>query len=246
MPYTSSTLRAGLLLALGVSGASLAHAIILPGHVADNMAYSTAVGDGGTSVSGSGVSAAVIRFGRGGTGLHSVSVFVFQLPDLGPNGVFTAASFTINVVTGNNTPPVAGHLDGLGSRSTSTVVMGDYFSGPAPDPTDATRIMTNFIPNTGNVANGATFSVSGTALVDYLNAQYASGAGVGRFVLLRISGNGWTDASSLEFASADNANAALRPSIDYSFTVIPEPGAAAGLAGVAALGAVALRRRRRD
>lgn len=122
-------------------------------------------------------------------------VFVFQLPDLGATSEpFAAVSFTFNYSAKTGTLQ-ANDLYGLGRRSSPTVVAGDYHGQTtALDPTDATLLQRNIL-NDGTAFGLISPSSAGQgALRDYLNAQYASGAGIGEYVFLRLNTAGKRDA----------------------------------------------------
>ncbi len=139
-------------------------------------------------------------------------------------------------------------LYGLARRASATVLASDYYRGPSGgDTTDATLIQSAFISTTDIfVANAVTSTnaAGGTALADYLNAQYASGAGAGQVVFLRMN---VTDAytttnTRLSPHSVEAATSTLRPVINYT-AAIPEP-AAMGFLTLCAAGALLPRRRR--
>jgi autotransporter-associated beta strand protein len=144
------------------------------------------------------------------------SVLVFQLPDFGAvANPFTSASLRFNLASKTGTPP---NLDlyGLGRRASAAVLAGDYYGqNSAADPTDATFLQNNILIST--TANGPVYTNSGgaTALRNYLNSQYAGGAGAGQYVFLRLS----SDAASTTARSytITSANAAANgPRIIYN------------------------------
>lgn len=105
------------------------------------------------------------------------AVLVFQLPNLGAvSNPFTLALFRLNLSSKTGTPPNA-DLYGLGRRVGATVLASDYYGQTTPvDPSDATLIQNNILT-----------SSTATALTNYLNTQYANGAGAGQYVFLRLS-----------------------------------------------------------
>jgi autotransporter-associated beta strand protein len=122
----------------------------------------------------------------GTTGKERCPVIPFQLPNLGAvTNPFFSASFSCNIASYLNTPVGNADLYGLNRRAAATVLTNDFWGGTnAVDPTDATFLQGNILlepPSAGIVTS------SGTALVNYLNAQYAGGAGAGQFVFLRLS-----------------------------------------------------------
>jgi hypothetical protein len=116
------------------------------------------------------------------------TVYVFQLPDLGAvANPFTNASFNFNYVSKEGTVPIS-DLYGLGRRDASTVLAGDYYGQtPTADTSDATRLQTGILTNATPLGPVGTSASGNTALLNYLNTQYASGAGIGKFVFLRLS-----------------------------------------------------------
>ncbi|MCH7226225.1 hypothetical protein [Haloferula sp. A504] len=130
--------------------------------------------------------------GSGDPALDRCSVLVFQLPDLG--GVaepFQNASLRVQLAdttaSSSTTLPDV-DLYGLGRRSSPEVLVSDYYGETAvPDPTNATRLQASFL--TKDSPNGLieTNPIGIGALRSYLNEQYASGAGIGDYVFLRLS-----------------------------------------------------------
>jgi autotransporter-associated beta strand protein len=149
------------------------------------------------------------------------AVYVFQLPNFGavPNP-FTTAKFQFHILSKSGTPPNV-DLYGLGRRANSTVLASDYYGETTTaDPTDATLLQTNIL--TSAIATGvrATSTAGGTALINYLNAQYASGAGAGQYVFLRFSTETTaTGANRYALTPADTGAAGsqdTRPQIIYN------------------------------
>ena len=163
--------------------------------------------------------------GTAGTaGKERCPVMPFQLPDFGAvNNPFLSASFSCNISSYTGTPVGNADLYGLGRRASATVLTNDYWAGTsAVDPTDATFLQGNLLlapPATGIVAS----SVAGsTALANYLNAQYAGGAGAGQFVFLRLSTDtAQTGVARWQLTSAEGgaANTNNWPQINY--TLLP-------------------------
>ncbi len=116
------------------------------------------------------------------------TVYVFQLPNLGMvANPFTEASFTFNYV--EKTGTLRGNdLYGLGRRTAPTVLTTDFYSqSPTADPTDATRLQQTILSNSTPTGPVSTSAGGNANLVNYLNAQYAGGAGAGQYVFLRIN-----------------------------------------------------------
>ena len=111
----------------------------------------------------------------------------FLLPTLGAGEEFSTANLRTQLY---GLPPVGpaanADLYGLGRRAADTVLASDYYSGTG-DGSDATLIQAGFF--TDSMALGLKYTDAGgdAALVSYLNAQYAGGAGAGQYVFIRIS-----------------------------------------------------------
>lgn len=125
--------------------------------------------------------------GSGSPVLDRSSVFVFQLPQFGAVATpFTSAVFKFHLASKNGTPKNA-DLYGLGRRASATVLASDYYGQTTtPDGSDATLVQGDLltaITGNGIVSTGST----ATALTQYLNTQYAGGAGAGQYVFLRLS-----------------------------------------------------------
>jgi autotransporter-associated beta strand protein len=136
------------------------------------------------------------------------SVLVFKLPNFGAvANPFTSSSLRFNLSSKTGTPPNI-DLYGLGRRVSSTVLASDYYGATSTaDPTDATLIQSNILIST--TANGPVYtsSTGATALKNYLNTQYASGAGAGQFVFIRLSSDAAsTTAKSYTITPANAAN----------------------------------------
>lgn len=159
--------------------------------------------------------------GAGGSPAKNLApVFVFRLPDFGNDPLpFADATFLFNIESDQGTPPDI-DLYGLGRRSSADVVGSDYYGETtAVDPTDATLLEATIL-YAGKPSGLAQTSAAGSqALKDYLNAQYASGAGAGDYVFLRMSSTSTTDtARRFELTSADGAVSSptdTRPRIVY-------------------------------
>ncbi|MCB1210979.1 MAG: hypothetical protein KDK97_16770, partial [Verrucomicrobiales bacterium] len=171
--------------------------------------------------------------GRGGTspGLDRSPVYVFQLPNLGATAnPFVAASFSMDYAGPNNGTPVTASVDlyGLGRRASPTVLGGDYYGETSTaDPTDATRLQANFL-TTSTTSGVTTTTVSGgSALLAYLNAQYASGAGAGQYVFLRLNSRAaMANTVRYQITMADGADPGppdTRPRISYQANSIQGP-----------------------
>ncbi len=159
--------------------------------------------------------------GSGSPALDRSAVFVFQLPDFGAvANPFTSAKFQFNISSKTGTAP---NLDlyGLGRRASAIVLASDYYGETTTaDPTDATFLQNNVLISTTATGVASTSSTGNTALNNYLNAQYAAGAGAGQYVFLRFSTEtAATDANRFGLTSAEGGTAGLpdtRPQIVYN------------------------------
>jgi len=171
------------------------------------------------------------------------AVVVFELPDLGAmSNPFQDATFGVYLFGWNRTVPIVIDLYGLDRRAGAEVLTSDFYVGEWGD--SGTGLHQAFLENgdpneqyyttSGGVGDGA------STLADYLNAQYAEGAGAGEHVFLRFSPttsvNGAQCAELVCGGAEEN-----KPYIEY--TIIPEPVTLLLASGPAA--AVLLRRRRR-
>lgn len=139
-------------------------------------------------VLGSTTANTMIVGGSGSPVTDRAAVFVMQLPSLGAvANPFTSAIFRFHLVSKTGTP-VNVDLYGLGSRSSATVLATDYYGqNAAADASDATLLQSDILSSATATGVISTKSTGSTALKNYLNAQYASGAGAGKYVFLRLS-----------------------------------------------------------
>jgi hypothetical protein len=116
------------------------------------------------------------------------TVYVFQLPELGAvSNPFITADFTFNYVS-KNAALKNNDLYGIGRRASPTVLGSDHYGRTAAnDPTDATKIQASILVDATATGPVTTSPTGGTSLRNYLNAQYAGGAGAGQYVFLRIN-----------------------------------------------------------
>ncbi len=157
----------------------------------------------------------------GSPALDRSAVYVFLLPNLGAvANPFTSASFRFNLSGITGTPSNV-DLYGLGRRTTSTVLASDYYGETSTaDSSDAAFLQDNILISSTTTGVVSTSSGGSTALKNYLNTQYASGAGAGKYVFLRLSTN--SAASSIArytLTSADSGAVGppdTRPQIIYN------------------------------
>jgi len=116
-------------------------------------------------------------------------VYVFQLPVLGANQTITAADFSPYVLSAGLNNPT--DLYGLSYRVLSTVLASDWYTGTG-DPNN-TLIQSSFLTQNFSFNGRTSTSPAGdAALLNYIKAQYASGAVGGDYIFLRLSTNGTT------------------------------------------------------
>lgn len=170
-------------------------------------------------------------FGSGGdVFVHSPTsaVLVFQLPDVGATAdPFSSASLSYNGWrvgdwwNWNNY-----ELMGLGARSTGALQGTDFTSA-------SSYVAYVMWGGGGNQNNTPTSPITDARLTTYLNAQYAGGAGAGKYVFLRFSGGG-DDWHGIGVRA--NAGAA-----SITLDAVPEPGVIA-LLGLSSVGLLIRRR----
>jgi hypothetical protein len=116
------------------------------------------------------------------------TVYVFRLPELGAiNNPFISSSFTFNHVSKSGTLK-NNDLYGLGRRTSPDVLGTDYYGRTtAIDTTNATALQPSILVDATVTGPLTTSSTGSTNLRNYLNAQYAGGAGAGQYVFLRIN-----------------------------------------------------------
>lgn len=139
-------------------------------------------------VGGTTTASTMVVGGSGSPLTDRAAVFVLQLPSLGAvANPFTSSIFRFHLVSKTGTP-LNVDLYGLGSRSSSTVLTSDYYGqNAATDASDATLLQSDILSSATATGVISTKSTGSTALKNYLNAQYASGAGAGKYVFLRLS-----------------------------------------------------------
>lgn len=206
----------------------------LNGLSADAEVRLTAVGDGGGSVANA--SAASLFIGNTNTGSASLAspVFVFQLPNLGAvANPFSTVTFSVALVSASDFNGFSADVYGLGARDLPNVLASDAFAG-GTDSTDAVRLADNWINlNVSGISTGVR-TLSNAALANYLNNQYAGGAGAGRYVFIRISPDAGSNIwKNTRFASSEATDAAQRPTMTYTLAVPPPPNTAPILPGQA-------------
>ena len=127
----------------------------------------------------------------GNDGLTS-TVLPFQLPDLGiVSNPFRAATFGVRL-SGKGAETVTNvDLYGIRVNASPDIVASDFYAGSLEDP-NATLIQRDFMTPSSAVAtasapNQFTDSDGDARLVAFLNAAYADGTNVGKYVFVRLS-----------------------------------------------------------
>jgi hypothetical protein len=136
-------------------------------------------------------------------------IMVFELPTLAAGETVDTASLDVFLYNIGNSP--AGHVDlyGLGYRSSSTVVAGDFYQGVFDgDGTDAWAIEDDFATLSTPEDWVTTAASVEDDLGSYIQAQYNAGAVGGDYIFLRLNPD-VADVGSYhfwEFATANHAN----------------------------------------
>jgi hypothetical protein len=144
-------------------------------------------------------------------------VYAFLLPNLGAVAApFSSATFTVGLSTSTSTfNGYSADVYGLTARSAPDILGSDAFAG-ANDTTGAVKLQDNWINfNQSTAVSTGIKTLSNASLVNYLNAQYANGAGAGKYVFLRISPDtGGNIFKNVRFAASEyTANVAWRPKL---------------------------------
>jgi len=143
------------------------------------------------------------------------TVYVFELPDLGTvENPFASSTFIFDYA-GKQGILKNNDLYGLGRRAMSEVLGSDYYGKTASlDLTDAVLLQANILTN--DTPTG-TVSTAGSAFRDYLNEQYASGAGIGEFVFLRLnSSEPKSGISRATLTMSEGSSVDKRPRVSYT------------------------------
>ncbi len=155
-----------------------------PDSITENNPYTLPVGDKGMKVGRSAVD---------GTGHFTSVIIPFQLPDV-TGKTITDASLKVYVNYGRSWATTNIDLYGLTFRNVATISTGDYYSGDFGTGNGSdVGIADDFF--TKNADDGVddtprweeTEAGENTALVNYIKAQYQSGAQAGDWIFLRLS-----------------------------------------------------------
>jgi hypothetical protein len=160
-----------------------------------------------------GVSTTTGRVGHDQSGLDGSYVMVFALPTLAAGETVTDANLDIYLATIRDSMTFNADLYGLPYRSTSSVVVGDFYEGVYDGDSGATALQNDIC--TPSMSTGAleSNSTGDSNLATYLAAQYTAGAEGGDYVFIRVSPD-TTDAPNYkyyQFTTADGATASERP-----------------------------------
>jgi hypothetical protein len=173
------------------------------------------------------------------------SVFFFQMPSLAGGQSINNASLTLGLLpdsaTTSVTPAHNGDLVALGftnidppgnsaGDSQSYFYLGQGANDASPGRAliqDNFLVPGDFIPNGGTATTRSTDALGNAALTGYINGLYsAPGFTPGSsYLVLRVNPDisGDTGTKRFTLASAENANAGLRPALNLSLTPVPEP-----------------------
>ncbi len=129
------------------------------------------------------------RVGGGSTDGHDwCLVYVFQLPTLQQGQTITAANLKF-YYEGTSYYTPAGNVDlhGLDYRTSSSVQSGDFYQGSFTGDPDSTGTQDDIVTPSTSTGTINTDGSGDTALKNYLNAQYITGAEGGDYVFLRLN-----------------------------------------------------------
>lgn len=221
----------------GLVAAQSAQAVVfnINGNTADQGIYST----GGSNWVGQDTG----RVGGASDTADGAFVYVFALPDLGGEAIDTASldfSFTIS-----NSPNGNADLYGLDYSSTAGVSAAtDYYQGAYGDDPNATPLQDDILTLSSTEGRMSTDATGSANLASYLTAQYDNGAQPGDYVKLRLNIDVANESNYYYYKvdSANNGTVENRPVLNI--TTVPEPSTFAIGAGVIAILATVIRRKR--
>lgn len=160
--------------------------------------------------------------------VHRSPVFVFQLPNRGELATpFVNATLSF-YLDRRDVNPAAGNVDlhGLAKRDTSAVEGSDFWGDTTtPDATDATLLQNDILVPTSPTS----LVYTSVDISSYLNQQYESGAGISKYIFLRLStdadfGNSQryfiTSADGAAVANAGAPDQTIWPQVQ--FAVLPD------------------------
>lgn len=175
------------------------------------------------------------------TPLHYVAPLL--LPALGP-GTFSNVSLTVTFNSLLETPTFNVDLYGIaGTRAAATPILSDAQNGGTGGTLLAGDFWSAAAPPVGGSAT-TTSAANSTAMSAWLNLNYAGGTGGGNYAFLRLSPDVVNPPRSGYFLrTANNADAASRPFLSYTFTPVPETSSV--MLMLTALAGMSLHRRRK-
>ncbi len=172
---------------------------------------------------------ATTLLGTGGSNPNYVdrcTVYVFKLPDLGHSAnPFQNSSFSFHYAAsqGNLND---NDLYGLRDSASPDVLGSDYYGRSAmPDPSAASRLQANILNNITSIGLVETSASGNSALAAFLNNVYASGAGIGRYVFLRLNtaeSKIGINRATLTMSEGAAGDPSIRPRIRFSAAPISE------------------------
>ena len=158
-----------------------------------------------------------LNVGQSGTApFDRAAVMVFQLPDLGAiDDPFQTASFQGYLTQTVTSGGVGGDLYGIARRDAPDILNSDYYGGTDTEDPNAVRLQDDLLVEDMAInAPVLTSPVGNANLIDFLNTQYAGGAGIGDYVFLRLN----VDADTTQrwnLVSGDASDDAQRPQLLY-------------------------------
>ncbi len=230
-----------------LSGQATAATMTIFGDRADTQVYSAGIFNGDPGQNGG-------QSGFNG-GFDYSMVFVIQLPVLAPNQTITGADFSFYMTAGGSNF----HTDlyGLAYRLQPTVLASDWYTGTGD--TNNTLIEAGIVPPSFSDQGRKETSAAGdNALLNFILAQYASGAVGGEYIFLRLSTNAtsfvnlnvnfyygsdvafFLEASTTTPLAFWQDRYSPRLTLTLEETATPEPSTAMGL--MLGVGALAVRR----
>ena len=161
-----------------------------------------------------------IRAGGSSTYGQVNYVAAFALPTL--SAPIDTATLTLRYVSRSGAPAFNADVYGLsaGSAGALSLTIASFYTGP--NDSSATMLADNFVTPTSLTASD--YTVSGTALVGFLNSQYTGLTPNNTYAYFRISPDSIITSSSIGYNFSSETGVAP-PTLE--FTVVPEPSTCA-------------------